>query len=55
MTPAELRDPVYLRAWCVDQANMLLTSQNGPLSEIIEMAHGLEAYVKAAIPPAERS
>ncbi|AHI24200.1 hypothetical protein H845_236 [Komagataeibacter xylinus E25] len=50
MTSEELQDPVYLRGWCIDQATMAL-KHGSSLAEIIQMATGLEDFVKAAMPP----
>ncbi|MCE2576046.1 hypothetical protein [Komagataeibacter sp. FNDCR2] len=50
MTSEELQDPVYLRGWCIDQATMVLKNGSS-LAEIIDIATGLENFVKAAIPP----
>lgn len=50
MTSEELQDPVYRRGWCIDQATMVL-NKGSSLEEIIQLATGLEEFVKAAIPP----
>ncbi|MFT8922837.1 hypothetical protein [Acetobacter sp.] len=54
MSPTELRDPVYLRAWCIDQATMVVGRENVRGEMIVELAKVLEEAMIEVIQRAPR-
>lgn len=49
MSPEELRDPVYLRAWCIDQTTMVVGRENISAEHVLGIAHKLETAMQDVI------
>lgn len=49
MSPTELRDPVYLRAWCIDQATMVSGRENVSAEAVLNFARRLEHSMRDII------